>query len=172
MQRLRREKNWRRRSARALTLENEQMKISLSAEKTRAVTAEQETRSVLLAKSESEQVLTSIINELKETAKQQVLEIHRQKAEMDDRKNQVLNLEIQLGNLKNDKETTESALRATTEHLQQDLARTREDSMPHRQPWMKRTSRSNAWPYPITKFLVNAISLNPSARHYQRNCSL
>ena len=114
------------RSARALTLENEQMKASLSAEKTRAVAAEQETRSVLLAKSESEQVLTAIINELKETAKQQALDLHRQKAEMADGKNQVLNLEIQLGNLRTDKETTESALRAATERLQQDLASTRE----------------------------------------------
>src|SRR5208337_3603708 len=113
-------------SVRALTLDNEQMKVSLAAEKNRAVAAEQETRSVLLAKSGSEQDLTAIINDLRETAKQQALDLHRQKAEMDDAKNQVLNLEIQMGNLKTDKENAESVLRATTGHLQQDLAITRE----------------------------------------------
>ncbi|MGB7787583.1 response regulator [Methanoregula sp.] len=113
-------------SVRALKLDNEQMKVSLAAEKNRAVAAEQETRSVLLAKSGSEQDLTAIINDLRETAKQQALDLHRQKAEIDDAKNQVLNLEIQLGNLKTDTENAESVLRATTGHLQQDLAITRE----------------------------------------------
>jgi DNA-binding response OmpR family regulator/predicted nucleic acid-binding Zn-ribbon protein len=113
-------------SARALTLENEQMKISLAAEKNRAVAAEQEIRSVLHAKTESEQDLTVIINELKETAKQQASDLYRQKAEMEDGKTHILNLEIQLGNLKTEKEKIESDLRSTTEHLQHDLAGARE----------------------------------------------
>jgi DNA-binding response OmpR family regulator/predicted nucleic acid-binding Zn-ribbon protein len=113
-------------SARALTLENEQMKVSLADEKNRAVTAEQEVQSVLLAKSGSEQDLTAIINELKETAKQQVTDLHRQKAELDDGKTRILNLEIQLGNLKTEKEKTESDLRDAAGRFQQDLADSRE----------------------------------------------
>jgi len=113
-------------SARALTLENEQLKVSLAAEKNRAVTAEQEVQSVLLAKSGSEQDLTAIINELKETTKQQVTDLHRQKAELDDGKTRILNLEIQLGNLKTEKEKTESDLRDAAGRLRQDLTEARE----------------------------------------------
>jgi DNA-binding response OmpR family regulator/predicted nucleic acid-binding Zn-ribbon protein len=114
------------RTSRALTLENEQMKISLAAEKNRASAAEQEIRSILLAKSESEQDLTAIINGLKETAKQQASDLQQQKTEMDDGKNRILNLGIHLGNLKKEKEKAESDLQAITDRLQQDLARVRE----------------------------------------------
>jgi DNA-binding response OmpR family regulator/predicted nucleic acid-binding Zn-ribbon protein len=113
-------------SVRALTLENEQVRLSLAAEESRAVAAEQETRAVLLAKSESEQDLTALINELKETAKQQVAELHRQKEETGEGKNRILNLEIQLGNLKTEKEHAESVLRSTAERLEQELAGARE----------------------------------------------
>jgi DNA-binding response OmpR family regulator len=56
---------------RALTVESEQLKITLSTEKSRVQEAEQELNAVLLAKTQSEQDLTGIINDLKATATQQ-----------------------------------------------------------------------------------------------------
>jgi DNA-binding response OmpR family regulator len=113
-------------SLRAKTLENEQMKVSLADEKNHAVAVGQELQSVLLAKAQSEQDLTSIITELKETAKQQASDLLRQNSDLDDGKTRILNLGIQLGNLNGEKEQAEAALRITIERLQQDLAGTRE----------------------------------------------
>ena len=109
-------------TARALTLECEQMRISLAAEKNRAQSAEYETKSLFQAKAESEQDLTRIIGELKNTAKQQAADLHRQKEELDDGKNRIINLEIQLTNLKTEKERGEAELQASADTYARNVA--------------------------------------------------
>jgi len=65
----------------ALTSEYEQLKINFGTEKNRAQEAEDELKAVLQAKTQSEQDLTEIINDLKGTAKQQAGEINRLREE-------------------------------------------------------------------------------------------
>ena len=119
-------------SVRALTLDCEQMRVSLAAEKNRAQSVEYEIKSLLQAKTESEQELMRIISELKDTAKQQAADISRQNKELDNGKNYSINLEIQLANLKAEKERAETEMRASADtyvknqgDLQATLDRTR-----------------------------------------------
>ncbi|MGA2121450.1 MAG: response regulator [Methanoregula sp.] len=119
-------------SVRALTLDCEQMRVSLAAEKNRAQSVEYEIKSLLQAKTESEQELTRIISELKDTAKQQAADISRQNKELDNGKNYSISLEIQLANLKAEKERAETEMRASADSyvknqgdLQATLDRTR-----------------------------------------------
>jgi DNA-binding response OmpR family regulator len=108
-------------TARALTLDCEQMRVSLAAEKNRAQSAEYEIKALLQAKTESEQDLTRIISELKDTAKKQGADISRQNKELDDGKNHILNLEIELTNLKSAKERTETEMRASADSYAKNL---------------------------------------------------
>jgi DNA-binding response OmpR family regulator len=64
-----------------LTTEFEQLKINIGTEKNRATEAEQELKAVLQAKDQSEQDLTGIINDLKETAKEQAAALSRLREE-------------------------------------------------------------------------------------------
>ncbi|MDD1681946.1 MAG: response regulator [Methanoregula sp.] len=64
-----------------LTTEFEQLKINLGTEKNRATEAEQELRAVLQAKDQAEQDLTGIINDLKDTAKEQAAALSRLREE-------------------------------------------------------------------------------------------
>jgi DNA-binding response OmpR family regulator len=65
----------------SLTTEHEQLKINFGAEKNRAQEALQELNAVLLAKTQSEQDLTGIINDLKTTAKEQAAALVRLREE-------------------------------------------------------------------------------------------
>jgi chromosome segregation ATPase len=65
----------------SLTTEYEQLKINFGTEKNRAQEAEQELNAVLLAKTQSEQDLTGIINDLKSTAKAQAAALTRLREE-------------------------------------------------------------------------------------------
>ena len=65
----------------SLTTEFEQLKINFGTEKNRASEAEQDLRAVLQAKDQSEQDLTGIINDLKDTAKEQAAAISRLREE-------------------------------------------------------------------------------------------
>ncbi len=108
-------------TARALTLDCEQMRVSLAAEKNHAQSAEYEIKALRQAKTESEQELTRIISELKDTAKQQGAEINRQNKELEDRKNQVVNLEIQLTGSRAEQERRETELRASAASYAKEL---------------------------------------------------
>ena len=108
-------------TVKALTLDCEQLRVSLAAEKNRAQSAEYEIKALLQAKTESEQDLTRIIGELKDTAKKQGAEIGRQNKELDDGKNHVLNLQIELTNLRSEKERTETEMRASAESYAKNL---------------------------------------------------
>lgn len=101
-------------TVRALTLECEQVRVSLAAEKNRAQSAEYEIKSLFQAKNETEQNLTSVINELKETAKHQGTDLIRQKEELDNGKNRIISLENLLVDLQTEKERTETELHART----------------------------------------------------------
>jgi DNA-binding response OmpR family regulator/predicted nucleic acid-binding Zn-ribbon protein len=65
----------------ALTTEYEQLKITFGTEKNRAEEAENELNAVLQAKNQSEQDLTGIINDLKNTAKEQAAALARLREE-------------------------------------------------------------------------------------------
>ncbi len=111
------EKNYR-----VLTLEAEQLKVACTAEKNRASAAEQEVKSLLLAKAQSEQDLTRIIDELKETAKQQAGEVSRLRDERTADRDQIATLETRVAEVTRDKETTECNLKNTAENLMRDLS--------------------------------------------------
>ena len=108
-------------SLRALTLEHEQMKVSLAAEKNRAQTAADEVRGILQAKTDSEQDLTRIINELRDTAKQQAGTLVRNSGELESAKDQITALDRDLKNIRTEKEKTESALRDRADSISQEL---------------------------------------------------
>jgi DNA-binding response OmpR family regulator len=97
---------------RALLLEAEQLKVSFASEKNRAKAAEQETNAVLLAKTQAEQDLTQIINDLNSTAKQQAIDITRFKDELESAQTRFSLQEDKLRTLFEEKEQTESALRS------------------------------------------------------------
>jgi chromosome segregation ATPase len=106
---------------RALTLECEQARASSSQEKNRAQAAEQEIKSLIQAKTESEQDLTRIIDELKGTARQQATDLVTLKEERTADKDRISRLETQLGNLSLEKEQAECGLRKTADDLKRDL---------------------------------------------------
>jgi DNA-binding response OmpR family regulator len=91
-------------TARALSLDCEQLRVSLTTEKNRAQSAEYEVKSVLQAKAESEQDLTRIISDLKDTAKQQAAELARRNEELDAGKTRIASMEIECATLTKDKE--------------------------------------------------------------------
>jgi len=118
---LRPEKEQADKSLRAMTLECGQLRNALTSEKNRALAAEQDAKSLLQAKSQSEQDLTRIIDDLKETAKQQAEDIVTLKDERVADKNRISTLEVQLANLAAGKEQSESDFRKTTEDLRHEL---------------------------------------------------
>jgi DNA-binding response OmpR family regulator len=109
-------------SARALSLDCEQQRVSLTTEKNRAQSAEYEVKAVLQAKADSEQDLTRIISELKETAKQQAAELARRDEELDAGKLRITNLEIQCANLTAEKEVAAATLLEKTGAYQKELS--------------------------------------------------
>jgi len=108
-------------SLRAATLESEQAKSACSTEQNRASAAEQEIKSIILARTQSEQDLTRIIDELKEKARQQAGEIITLKEEQDAGRNQIRSLEGQLASLSAEKESAETGLMKIADDLRREL---------------------------------------------------
>ena len=75
----------------------------------------------LQAKTDSEQDLTRIINELRDTAKQQAETLVRNTGELESAKNQISALERELNNIRLEKEKMESALRDRADSISQEL---------------------------------------------------
>jgi chromosome segregation ATPase len=108
-------------SLRASTLECEQLRSSCSGEQNRALAAEQENKSLVLAKAQAEEDLTKIISELKDTARQQATELITLREEQVADKSRVSSLENQLATLVAEKEQTETGLKKTAHDLQREL---------------------------------------------------
>ncbi|MDD1682877.1 MAG: response regulator [Methanoregula sp.] len=98
----------------SLNTEYEQLKINFGTEKNRAQEALQELNAVLLAKTQSEQDLTGIINDLKTTAKEQAAELIRLREES---RSELTRL----------KEEQESELTRLKEEQESELARLKEE---------------------------------------------
>ena len=108
-------------TCRALTLECEQVKTACSSEKNRAQAVEQENKSLILAKAQSEQDLTRIIDELKGTARQQASEIVAFRDELSRDKERISTLEKELADLTSAKEQAENNLKKAADDLKQEL---------------------------------------------------
>lgn len=116
------EKEQLEKTLRALTLECEQVRSSWSAEQNRALAAEQENKSLIQAKTESEQDLTRIIDELKDTARQQAGELVTLREERVLDRNRISTLETRAASLAAEKEQLESSLKKTADDLRRDLS--------------------------------------------------
>jgi DNA-binding response OmpR family regulator len=119
------EKEQAEKTVRALTLECEQVKTACTSEKNRAQAAEQEIRSVLQAKTQSEQDLTRIIDDLKGTAKQQAAEISRFKDGQAADKGRITSLEEELKALAAEKENVQRSLTTAADKREQELCELR-----------------------------------------------
>lgn len=106
---------------RALTLEFEQVRSMLSSEKNRAGAAEQEVKSLLQAKTQSEQDLTKIIDELKATARQQAEDLARLRESHVADADKIAGLESRLLALGAEKEQFEASLKKTADELRREL---------------------------------------------------
>ena len=107
-------------SLRSITDEHEQLISAFEAEKNRAISAEQELKTLMQAKTQSEQELTLIITGLNETQQQQAAELSRLKGALEEESCQRISAENQVGSLKQVKEQLESSLCSLTgEHEQQ-----------------------------------------------------
>ena len=101
-------------TVKALTLETEQMRASLATEKNHAKSVEYDLNALVQAKNESEQNLTRIIDELKETARQQGTELASRADELDTGKTRIERLENQILDLTADKGRAETELDTRT----------------------------------------------------------
>ncbi|MCK9630921.1 MAG: hypothetical protein M0R30_04705 [Methanoregula sp.] len=111
-------------SVQALSLECEQLRSSLDAEKAHAQSAEDEIQTLTQVKNESEQALTRTIDELKDTEKQLGEDLLRQRDELGNANKQIHDLENQLATVTTEKEQVEAELRnnaAISEKAQSDL---------------------------------------------------
>ena len=102
----------------SLTTEYEQLKINFGAEKNRAQEALQELNAVLLAKTQSEQDLTGIINDLKVTAKEQAAALTRLREESESERAQLQEeLESERARFTKELESERARLQHTEENL-------------------------------------------------------
>ena len=108
-------------SFRLITDEHEQLLSAFEAEKTRVISAEQELKTVMQAKTQSEQELTLIINNFNETKNQQAADLNRLKSELEMEVNRRISAENQLGSLRLDKEQSESLLQSSIDTLKDQL---------------------------------------------------
>jgi DNA-binding response OmpR family regulator/predicted HAD superfamily Cof-like phosphohydrolase len=100
-------------SLRSLTGEHGKLKSAFAAEENRASSAEQEHKTVLQSKTQSEQELTQIITALNEIKQQQAADLTRLKGELEEESCQRISAEDQLELLQQDKEQSESTLRSS-----------------------------------------------------------
>lgn len=101
-------------TVKALTLETEQMRAAMATEKNHARSVEYDLNALVQAKNESEQNLTRLIDELKETARQQGAELANRTDELDTGKTRIERLENQILDLTADKERAETELDTRT----------------------------------------------------------
>ena len=105
----------------ALTLEHEQQASALAAEKNRAQAAEEEARSTLQAKAQSEQELTRRCEEHKEIARQQDEEILRLKTGLEAETARRTSTEAQLETLRHEGEQSKAAQEIAKESQQRQI---------------------------------------------------
>jgi DNA-binding response OmpR family regulator len=119
------EKEKTEKALRALTLEFEQVKAALASEKNRAGTAEQEAKALLQAKTQAAQDLTTIIDALKSTARQQAEELIRFRDTQASDADTIAGLESRLLAVSAEKEQFEASLKKTADDLRKELDDTR-----------------------------------------------
>jgi DNA-binding response OmpR family regulator len=108
-------------SLRSITDEHEQLISAFEAERNRVISAEEELKTVIQAKMQSEQELTLIINDLDETKNQQAADLNRLKGELEMEVNRRISVENQLGSLQQEKEQSESLLQSSVTTLKDQL---------------------------------------------------
>jgi len=96
-------------SLQAITIDHEHLTSDLASEKNRALAAEQEIQSVLQAKTQSEENLTLIINELKDSAQQQNDVIVRLQTDIEAQIIRGTSAETRLETLRHEMEQSEAA---------------------------------------------------------------
>ncbi|MDD1700468.1 MAG: response regulator [Methanoregula sp.] len=115
------QKEFLEKSLRSITDEHEQLISAFEAERNRVLSAEQELKTVMQAKMQSEQELTLIINDFDETKNQQAADLNRLKGELETEVNRRISAENQLGSLRQDKEESETFLRSSVTTLKDQL---------------------------------------------------
>ncbi len=108
-------------SLRSITDEYKQLISAFEAERDRTVSAEREIETVMQAKTQSEQELTLIINDLNEIKNQQAADLTRLKNELEMGVTQRISAEKQVESLYLEKEQSESLLRLTANGLKDQL---------------------------------------------------
>ncbi len=98
-----------------LTLECEQLRSALSAEKVRAESAEHEAKTLVQAKNESEQDLIRIMGEFKDTVKKQDEDLLQFKADLTARDTRIAELETRAVDLETERSQAYEAMRANAE---------------------------------------------------------
>ena len=104
-----------------ITGEHEQLISLFEAEKNRAISTEQELKTVVQAKSQSEQELTDIITGLNETKTQQAIDLARLKGELETEAGRRISAENQVESLRMEKEQSETSLHDSMTALQAHL---------------------------------------------------
>jgi DNA-binding response OmpR family regulator len=108
-------------SHRLLTEEHVQLRSAFEAERNRVISAEQELKTVMQAKTQADQELILVINDFNEKKNQQAADLNRLKSELEMEVSRRISAENQLGSLRQDKEQSESLLRSSTDALQDQL---------------------------------------------------
>jgi len=98
-----------------LTLECEQLRSALSAEKVRAESAEHEAKTLVQAKNESEQDLIRIMGEFKDTVKKQDEDLLQFKADLTARDTRIAELETRATDLETERSHAYEEMRANAE---------------------------------------------------------
>ena len=107
--------------------EHEQLKAVLEEEKNRAITAEQEIRVVMQAKTQSEQDLNEKISGLDQTLQQKVSDLVQLKTELERERNTRISGEEQLASLIQEKNRSESSFQSAINDLNGQLNALREE---------------------------------------------
>jgi DNA-binding response OmpR family regulator len=108
-------------SFRSITDEHKQLISAFAAERDRVVSAEREILTVMQAKTQSEQEMTLIINDLNEREEHQAADLIRLKSELEREVTRRVSAENQVGSLCLEKEKMESLLRLTANGLKDQL---------------------------------------------------
>jgi DNA-binding response OmpR family regulator len=113
-------------SLRAISDEHNQLISAFEAEKDRGISAEQELKSVMQAKLQSEQELAGVITALNETKTQLDADLIRLKQDLETEAERRISAEHQLVSFKEDREQSETSLRSSIAALQEQLGDLRE----------------------------------------------
>jgi len=110
------------RSLRSVTDEHTQLISALEAERDRILSAEREITSVMQAKTQSEQELTQIINDITKREEQQAADLIRLKSELETEVTRRVSAEDQVGSLQQEKERSESWIHQKSDDLKDQLS--------------------------------------------------